>query len=74
MNWKELVQDRAGKLSSKRVVGLTGFTTTLLTYLLDGLHWYDVNEVLYQALLYASAGMLAAGVVEKSDNANKQKQ
>jgi hypothetical protein len=70
---KQMHKDHEQKTSVKRVWGTVIMCVVLVTYLLDGVHKYDVNEHLFDALLITGGTLLGLDVVKtfkKTGNGN----
>ena len=57
--------DGQGKLSSKRVAGLVGFTTFLVMAVLTGFHFYEIESNLVLGGLGICAGLLGVSSLTK---------
>ncbi len=62
---KNLIKDRNGKISSKRVAGLSCFVIGLGMAITTGFGWYDVDTFLILSILGCGTGCLGLGTFEK---------
>jgi hypothetical protein len=53
-----------GKYSSKKTVGLIAASLAFLGFLVDGFHFYDINDTMFDSILIFSATMLGVSVVK----------
>lgn len=61
-----LTEDLAdGKYSSKKTVGIIGSLISFLLVLVDGFHFYTINESMFDSLLLFSASMLGISIFRK---------
>ena len=61
----QIFQEESGKFSSKRVVGITGFTLCGIGFVLDGLHFYEMDINIFNSFLTASTVLIGVNVVSK---------
>jgi len=61
--WAKLIEDGAGKISSKRVAGLIGFGVFLCMSIVSGLHWYEIDTELCLGGLGICAGLLGVSTL-----------
>jgi len=69
-------EHRNGKYSTKKVWGFVFMVLISVSYVLDGLHFYKVNENLFNSLLIAGTTLLGMGVLQlfsKKDTSIKDK-
>ena len=62
---KNLIRDKSGKISSKRVAGLLCFVIGLGMAITTGFGWYDVDTFLILSILGCGTGCLGLGTFEK---------
>lgn len=62
---KNLIKDRNGKISSKRVAGLSCFIIGLGMGITTGFGWYSVDTFLILSILGCGTGCLGLGAFEK---------
>ncbi len=61
-----LTEDIAdAKYSSKKTVGIIGSFISFLLVLVDGFHFYTINEKMFDSLLLFSASMLGISIFRK---------
>jgi hypothetical protein len=53
-----------GKFSSKKAVGVFAAALAFLGFLVDGFHFYDINNHMFDSMLIFSGTMLGASVVK----------
>ena len=53
------------KYSSKKVVGLTAGLLAFIAFVVDGFHFYDINDGMFDSMLVFSATMLGVSVLRK---------
>ena len=63
---KDCIIDKKGKISSKRITGLSLVLICSVTFILDSVGIIDVNENLFFSLSALAGGLLGIGVLEKS--------
>jgi len=61
----KLLNDKNGKISSKRVAGLLCFVIGLGMAITTGFGWYDVDTFLILTILGAGSTVLGLGTFEK---------
>ena len=54
-----------GKYSSKKTVGIIGSLISFILVLVDGFHFYTINEDMFNSLLLFSASMLGISIFRK---------
>lgn len=62
---KNLIKDKAGKISSKRVAGLTCFIVGLSMAIVSGFGFYNIDTFLVLSILGCGTGCLGLGTFEK---------
>ena len=62
---KNLIRDKSGKISSKRVAGLTCFIVGLSMAIVSGFGWYNIDTFLVLSILGCGTGCLGLGTFEK---------
>ena len=62
---KNLIKDRNGKISSKRIAGLSCFVIGLGMAVTTGFGWYNVDTFLILTILGAGSTVLGLGTFEK---------
>ena len=65
MKISEIFKESDGKLSSKRVWGGVGFSLCGVAFVLDGLHFYTINNHLFDSFLTASTVLIGVNVVSR---------
>lgn len=65
MKIQQIFQEESGKYSSKRVWGGVGFSLCGLAFVLDGLHFYTINNHLFDSFLTASTVLIGVNVVSR---------
>ena len=65
MKISEIFKESEGKLSSKRVWGGVGFSLCGIAFVLDGLHFYTINNHLFDSFLTASTVLIGVNVVSR---------
>ena len=65
MKISEIFKESEGKLSSKRVWGGVGFSLCGVAFVLDGLHFYTINNHLFDSFLTASTVLIGVNVVSR---------
>lgn len=53
-----------GKYSSKKTVGLIAALLAFIGFLIDGFHFYDINDTMFDSILIFSATMLGVSIVK----------
>ena len=53
------------KYSSKKTVGIIGSLISFILVLVDGFHFYTINEDMFNSLLLFSASMLGISIFRK---------
>ena len=61
----QIFQEESGKFSSKRVAGIAGFILCGIGFVLDGLHFYDMDILIFNSFLTASTVLIGVNVVSK---------
>jgi len=61
----QIFQEDGGKFSSKRVWGGIGFTLCGVGFVLDGLHFYEMDINIFNSFLTASTVLIGVNVVSK---------
>jgi hypothetical protein len=56
------LEEKEGKLSSKKVYGGIAVILTFIAFILDGLHIYTVNENLFDSMLIFAGSMLGLSI------------
>jgi hypothetical protein len=59
----QIFQEESGKLSNKRVFGAFGFVLCGIAFVVDGLHFYTINEHLFDSFLTASTVLIGASTI-----------
>jgi len=65
-----LLEEKGGKLSTKKVYGGLAVILTLIAFILDGLHIYTVNEHLFDSMLFFSGTMLGLSIAKHFSKGN----
>tara|TARA_R110001632_G_scaffold1100_9_gene4465 strand:+ start:5425 stop:5652 length:228 start_codon:yes stop_codon:yes gene_type:complete len=53
------------KYSSKKVMGVIAGLLSFVAFVVDGFHWYDINDAMFDSMLIFSATMLGVSVLRK---------
>lgn len=53
------------KYSSKKVMGVIAGLLSFGAFVVDGFHWYDINDAMFDSMLIFSATMLGVSVLRK---------
>lgn len=53
------------KYSSKKLMGLIAGVLAFAAFVIDGFHFYDINEGMFDSMLIFSATMLGVSVLRK---------
>jgi hypothetical protein len=53
------------KYSSKKVMGVIAGLLSFCAFVVDGFHWYDINDAMFDSMLIFSATMLGVSVLRK---------
>lgn len=61
----QIFQEDGGKFSSKRVWGGVVLTICGIAFVLDGLHFYEINNHLFDSFLLAGTTMVGLGALTK---------
>tara|TARA_R110002020_G_scaffold29571_10_gene93234 strand:+ start:1198 stop:1437 length:240 start_codon:yes stop_codon:yes gene_type:complete len=56
---------KEGKYSSKKVMGLIAGLLGFVAFVVDGFHFYDINDNMFDSMLIFSATMLGVSVLRK---------
>jgi hypothetical protein len=65
------------KFSSKKTVGIIAAILAFLGFIVDGFHFYDINDGMFDSMLIFSGTMLGASIVKsfsKSSQGPTEKQ
>jgi|TARA_R110002050_G_scaffold127401_1_gene248295 hypothetical protein len=60
------------KYSSKRTLGVLSGFLACVSFVVDGLHFYTINESLFDSLLIYSGAMLGVSVLKSFATKNKK--
>lgn len=52
------------KFSSKKTMGILGGILAFMAFVVDGFHFYDINNEMFNSMLIFSGTMLGASVVK----------
>jgi hypothetical protein len=58
-----LREKKGGKYSSKKIWGTITMILVSAAFVLDGLHFYEVNEELFNSMLIAGTTLLGLGII-----------
>jgi hypothetical protein len=53
-----------GKYSSKKTMGIIAALLGFTAFVVDGFHFYDISETMFDSILIFSATMLGASIVK----------
>ena len=53
-----------GKFSSKKTVGIIASALAFLAFLMDGFHFYEINQSMFDSILLFAATMLGVSIVK----------
>lgn len=53
------------KYSSKKVTGMVGSLLAFIAFVVDGFHFYDINDAMFDSLLIFSATMLGVSTLRR---------
>jgi len=53
-----------GKFSSKKTMGIIGGLLAFMAFVVDGFHFYEIDQSMFDSMLIFSATMLGASVVK----------
>lgn len=62
------------KFSSKKTMGILGGVLAFIAFVVDGFHFYDINNEMFNSMLIFSGTMLGASIVKsfaKGDSSSK---
>jgi len=60
------------KFSSKKTVGIISAVLSFLAFIVDGFHFYDINDGMFDSMLIFSGTMLGASVVKSFSKASQE--
>jgi hypothetical protein len=60
------------KFSSKKTVGIISAVLAFLAFIVDGFHFYDINDGMFDSMLIFSGTMLGASVVKSFSKASQE--
>ena len=60
-----------GKFSSKKTMGIIGSTLAFIAFVVDGFHFYDINNDMFNSMLLFSGTMLGVSVIKSFSKQNK---
>ncbi len=65
--WKDIMTEDINdkKYSSKKVTGLIAAVLAFSAFVIDGFHFYDINEGMFDSMLIYAATMLGVSVLRK---------
>lgn len=52
------------KFSSKKTMGILGGVLSFMAFVVDGFHFYDINNEMFNSMLIFSGTMLGASIVK----------
>ena len=58
-------EDKGGKISSKKIWGHLFMTLVGLTYVVDGLHWYEMNVNAFNSMLIAGCTLIGLKTIKE---------
>ncbi len=58
-------EDKDGKVSSKKIWGHIVMTLVGLTYVADGLHWYEMNLSAFNSMLIAGCTLIGLKTIKE---------
>ena len=59
-----ILEEKGGKISSKKVYGGLGVILSFIAFVLDGLGFYTVNDNLFNSMLIFSGSMLGLSIAK----------
>ena len=76
---KEFIKDiltedkNDNKFSSKKTMGIIGGLLAFLGFIVDGFHFYEIDQAMFDSILIFSGTMLGASIVKASGKGPKEK-
>ena len=62
-----------GKYSSKKTVGLIAALLAFIGFLVDGFHFYDINDTMFDSILIFAATMLGVSIIKNLGKSSDKK-
>jgi hypothetical protein len=62
-----------GKFSSKKTLGIIAGLLSFLAFIVDGFHFYEIDNDMFNTMLIFSATMLGASVIRNFTKGNNTK-
>jgi hypothetical protein len=59
------------KFSSKKTMGIIGSILAFIAFIVDGFHFYDINNEMFNSMLLFSGTMLGVSVIKSFSKQNK---
>ena len=59
-----LTEDKDGKKSSKKIMGIIAGLLAFTAFIVDGFHFYEIDKGMFDSMLIFSATMLGASIVK----------